>query len=125
MGDEVVNLNNIVKSFYRHSLILKTLHFKTKSYSVHKTTDKYLEKFADNYDNFMETAQGIFGKINLPDFDLKVPNVNEKNVIDLINYYIDDLHKLKFLETRYPELTNIKDELVGEAQRLKYLLSFI
>ena len=117
-------LDAILKLFFMHQLQLKMLHFQTKKYSVHKSIDTYLNTFADKFDKFMEVAQGIWGKISTRDMNITFNVLTDENVIKEIEDFIIILKKLDKYKENFPELSNIKDELVGDAQKLKYLLTF-
>jgi hypothetical protein len=76
-------------------------------------------------DKFLEIAQGIYGKITIKKYMLKGSSHTDENItkhldgmINLLRYNINDV-----LEN-YTDLINIRDELVGDLEQLKYLLSF-
>lgn len=116
--------NDILKIFFTHQFQLKTLHFQTKKYGAHKTIDKYLDEFSKTSDKFMEVAQGIVGKINVSKIDISFDTINDENCILHVQKFIDLIRTMEKLWEKYHELVNIQDEIIGNAQQLKYLLTF-
>jgi len=118
-------LNKLAMNLLNHQIVLKLFHFQTKLYGAHKASDTYLEKFSNTMDKFLEIAQGIYGKITIKKYMLKGSSHTDENItkhldgmINLLRYNINDV-----LEN-YTDLINIRDELVGDLEQLKYLLSF-
>jgi hypothetical protein len=122
---QVDSLNQLAINMFNHYIAMKLYHFQTENYSAHKTSDGYIEKFLELKDRFLEVAQGIYGKINLKKYDIKGSSHNDENIFNHINGYI------KYLNTSINEvlgdrtdLINIRDEMLSEANQLKYLLTF-
>lgn len=126
MNNKQEILDDLVQIFFIHSMKLKMLHFQTKKYSIHKSIDKYLDKYNDNFDKFMEIAQGILGK-----------KLQRNNIKIEFNCYIDDIDKIiqdldKYIDIlnnlnnvfKEQSLLNVRDDIVGNIQQLKYLLKF-
>ena len=118
-------LNEILLLFFTHHLELKMLHFQTKKYAVHKAVDVYLETFLENYDKFMEAAQGAVGRVSNKNVSIDFETLSDNNSTERIDKFIGLLRDVDESLKKYPELVNIKEEIIGEAQKLKYLLTFI
>lgn len=120
-------LEKLADVFFAHQIKIKMCHFQTSKYSVHKTLDKYLDTHYGLFDKFMETAQGNFGKLQHKKINISV-NVmdcdDSKSICDELDKYIELLRALDKPYSSFTELLNIRDELVGEAVQLKYLLTF-
>lgn len=111
-------------AFFKHQLQLKMYHFQTKSYGAHKASDAYLETFADKLDKFMEVAQGPFGRLNMQAITLNFSVVNDNTIQQELDDFIKLLKEWNETYLSYPELLNIRDEMVADAEQLKYLLTF-
>lgn len=109
--------------FTKHQVMMKLFHFQTKAYGGHKTSDAYLSKFLDNMDKFMEVAQGIYGRVDLKHFDICGDVVSDATITHYLtkfgNYLSDMTHHIKCTD-----LLNIRDEMLGEVNQFKYLLTF-
>lgn len=114
----------ILGTFFAHQIALKMLHFQTKIYSYHVIVDAYLQRFAINFDKFMEVLQGTH-PINLKKISLSVNLTDDESVkvhLDKIIFF------MRYLEidgeSLKPELQTIIDDMIGEIQQLKYLMKF-
>lgn len=108
--------------FFKHQIIIKMFHFQTSTYGAHKASDSYLEKFLDNYDKFMEVAQGIYGKLSINNININV-NVNNDQLKCHIKKFIDFLLAIDKIE-KDPGLLAIRDDMVNDANQFLYLLTF-
>ena len=113
-----------VKQFFKHQLQLKMFHFQTKGYGSHKASDEYLSKFEGNLDKFMEVAQGAFGRLNMKEMDLKFTIVDDNTIFTELDKFIKILRGYDEFLNKNTELLNIRDEIVSDAEQLKYLLTF-
>jgi hypothetical protein len=119
------SLNKVAMNLLNHQIVMKLFHFQTELYGAHKASDAYLEKFATTMDKFLEIAQGIYGRLTIKKFKLEGSSHSDDNImkhiegiINLLRTGIDDVLD------NYTDLINVRDELVGDAEQLKYLLSF-
>lgn len=126
-GDKNVmrSLNKVAMNLLNHQIVMKLFHFQTELYGAHKASDAYLEKFASTMDKFLEIAQGIYGRLTIKKFKLEGSSHTDENImkhiegiIMLLRTGIDDVLD------NYTDLINVRDELVGDAEQLKYLLTF-
>lgn len=123
--NQMINLNKLTMNLLNHQIVLKLFHFQTELYGAHKASDAYLEKFAQTMDKFLEIAQGIYGKITLKKYTLSGSSHSDENIIKHIDGMITLLReKIDDVLGEYTDLINIRDELVGDAEQLKYLLTF-
>jgi|LakMenE18May11ns_1017448.scaffolds.fasta_scaffold9206555_2 hypothetical protein len=113
-----------IKIFFKHQLQIKMLHFQTKNYGTHKATDSYLSNFEEKLDKFMEVAQGIFGKLSLQNIDIKIEIPTDNSISQDLDKFIITLKGYSKIISNYPELLNIRDEIVADAEQFKYLLTF-
>ena len=118
-------LNKVAMNMLNHQIILKLFHFQTTKYGAHKASDGYLEKYLQNMDKFLEVAQGVYGKLTLKKYTLSGTAHSDDNItkhLDGMNSYLRE--KINPILDNNTELINIRDELIGDIQQLKYLLTF-
>jgi len=126
-GDKNVmrSLNKIAMNLLNHQIVMKLFHFQTELYGAHKASDAYLEKFASTMDKFLEIAQGIYGRLTIKKFKLEGSSHTDENIMKHIEGIIMLLRtRIDDVLDNYTDLVNVRDELVGDAEQLKYLLSF-
>lgn len=129
------NFRTILGEFFTFTLYIKMLHWQTKSYALHKTTDALLVALDPLFDQFLESLQGeLDQRIELSsDLNFVVSNMNKATARD-INIFLTRFEK--FLSTdlksmirtvkvrNTTSLENIIDEILGEIQKTKYLITF-
>lgn len=130
------NYKTIVGEFFTFTLYIKMLHWQTASYAQHKTTDALLIALDPLFDQFMETLQGeLGGKLNISsDLNIVINNMNNLQPKEIISFLSNfELFLSKQLENiinssagivNKTSLLNIRDEILGEVQKTKYLLTF-
>ena len=126
-GDKNImrSLNKVAMNLLNHQIVMKLFHFQTELYGAHKASDSYLEKFAATMDKFLEIAQGIYGRLTIKKFKLEGSSHTDENIMKHIEGIITLLRtRIDDVLDNYTDLINVRDELVGDAEQLKYLLSF-
>ena len=120
-----ISLNRLCMNLLNHQIVMKLFHFQTQQYGAHKASDAYIEKYAGTLDKFLEVAQGIYGKVTLKKYSLAGSSHNDENIIKHINGMITYWRtKIDDILDNYTDLINIRDELIADADQLKYLLTF-
>ena len=123
--EKLASLNRVCMNLINHQVVMKLFHFQTDHYGSHKTSDAYIEKYSNTFDKFLEIAQGIYGKITLKKYSLVGSSHNDENIVKhlegMITYWRT---KMDDILGNYTDLINIRDELVGDAEQMKYLLTF-
>lgn len=123
--EKMIQLNKLTMNLLNHQIIMKLFHFQTTMYGAHKASDSYLSKFADTMDRFLEIAQGIYGKVTLKKYTLTGSAHTDENIVNHLEGMITLLReKINDILANYTDLINIRDELVGDIEQLKYLLTF-
>ena len=105
---------------------MRILHWQTMSYAEHKAFGKIYQNLTELIDNFVEVCMAKHGRpdfggeFNLPQYDYKTVNVDE-----YINSMIEFLISLDsvYQEQIDSDILNIRDEMLAEVNRLKYLLT--
>ena len=107
---------------------LKIYHWQTKgkgSYAQHQALGGAYDAFTESIDEFVEVFMGKYGRVQGP-FSIKLENYGEGNVekfVDgAIDYLINDLPNELDVK-KDTDLLNIRDEMLGSLNKLKYLLT--
>mgnify|MGYP000886633788 CR=1 FL=1 len=117
-------LEVILNSFFRHQLKIKMYHFQTQHYGAHKASDSYLGTFESNLDKFMEIGQGIVGKFNTKSISIKFDTLNDETINFELDKFVSTLRAFDEIMKGQTELLNLRDEMIGNAEQFKYLLTF-
>ena len=136
----------VMLSFFQIQNTIKFSHWRTKSYAEHKALDMFFGKFIDKMDEFIEIWQGKYGRIDVKgkNADMKVQKVNGDDLVRyldvLLGFFMGDKSKnckkykisgktdycgitiLDIVDKRDSDLLNLRDEIVGSINQLKYLL---
>lgn len=117
---------------------IKVFHWQTRSFSEHKALDTAYESLEESIDEFVETYQGVFGRVMAQSsFVLELVNhqhnqVNNgmedcpmSNVPSYISTYINYLKSFDQDPqiNQHSDLLNIRDEMLGALNQLQYLLT--
>jgi DNA-binding ferritin-like protein len=106
---------------------LRIFHWQTDSYAQHKAFGNAYESLSDLIDRLVEVHQGKYGRIVYTSpAGLEISNSEDLNVQDILTEVTD------YLTTNFNEIhdsvkdsdcLNIRDEIVAELNKLKYLLT--
>jgi hypothetical protein len=114
---------------------IKIFHWQTRSFAQHKSLDEAYSAIGGFIDEFVETYMGIFGRIYAQegDFNLQLTNIDyslegnglSNNMISFIDGAIEYLkgYSSDSQLRDKTDLLNIRDEMVGTLNQLKYLLT--
>jgi len=105
---------------------LKIHHWQTKSYAEHQALGGAYNEFSELIDEFVEVFMGKYGRIESKDgFKIELSNYKDIAAADFVDKYIDYLiNELpKSLEETDTDLFNIRDEMLAQLHKLKYLLT--
>jgi len=116
-----------VKRMLETTPVIRLYHWKTESRATHKATDHLLGTLTEIIDKYVETLMGKTNiKLKTSDYNtltVKTPENNqglEKYIHELINFLLE-IHKKLDLE-KDVDLTNLRDEMIGDLNRFLYLL---
>jgi hypothetical protein len=118
--------DKILKTFMTMSEQFRVLHWQTESFAQHKAYGKIYESLSDLADKFMEEYMGKYGRCY---FDggygsIRVYNINDMDIQKFVLHHIDIFNELnEHLDDEDTNLLNIRDEIIGELNQLKYLLT--
>ena len=116
----------IVSTFLGIQAQFKVLHWQTGSYSKHKAFDGIYEAFDGLIDTFMESYMGKYGRVALDGEDtFKLSNIGEMNIgefLDTLTQFLLSFNN-QLDDRKDSDLLNLRDEMLGEVNKLKYLLT--
>jgi DNA-binding ferritin-like protein len=121
-----MNIHTNVNFFLTLQAQLKIMHWQTKGYARHKALDETLGELNELVDTFIEEAMGKYGRFILENETktIKISNLNELEIKSFCNTSIEALNQYNGqFEDIDTNLFNIRDEMVGLFNKLKYLLT--
>ena len=118
---------SIVSTFLGVQSQFKVLHWQTQSYSKHNAYGGAYDSFSDLSDKFMEVYMGKYGRVALDGENdaIQLSNIGEMNVDEFVDTVVEFLCSLtnQLNDKRDSDLLNIRDEMLAEVNKLKYLLT--
>lgn len=117
-------MENIVDHLISYQQQFRILHWQTKSYARHKAYGKFYNSFGDLIDEFIETHMGKYGRIKTSG-QIEMSNMSDiqiKDYMEELEHFLISLTE-NYDQTRDSDLLNIRDEMLGEVNKLKYLLT--
>ena len=106
----------------------KILHWQTTSFSQHKSFDEIVSSLMENTDEFIETYMGKYGRVIAANtFNITLANYKDTDFMVLTDKYIGFLIGLNDMLDKSvdSDLLNIRDEILGSLNQLKYLLTLV
>ncbi len=101
---------------------IRIFHWQTKKYSRHKAFGKFYDAMDGLLDKFVEVYQGQVGRVAFNQtLDLK--NMDESVDLDEVLVRAINMLTNEIEEGTTSDLLNIRDEILGEINRLRYLLT--
>jgi len=104
----------------------KFLHWQTFGDAKHKAYGEIYDSLGDNIDKFVEIMMGKMGRIEMdPEFSIMFQDIKTLNIQDFLDGITEFLVSMvDHLDSRYDtDLLNIKDEMLGDINQLKYRLT--
>lgn len=106
----------------------KIFHWQTTSFSQHKSFDETVGNLISHIDEFIETYMGKYGRVIAANtFNLTLSNLSNADAVAATDNYINFLIGLstQLDSTKDSDLLNIRDEILGSLNKLKYLLTLV
>jgi hypothetical protein len=117
----------IVMTLVQIQAQFRILHWQTTSYARHNAYGRIYDELDGNIDDFVETLMGKQGRFELPQegADLKLFNLKTLEINSFIGTSLEFLLGLseKLDARKDSDLLNIRDEIMGNINQLKYLLT--
>jgi len=104
---------------------IKLYHWKTKSYSRHKATCKFLDLYNNNLDRLIETLMGAKDKRFYDNLTLNLESLEDKEAVDIVKKFRIFLQKdfPRLVDKKDTDILNIRDEILADVNRLLYLFT--
>jgi DNA-binding ferritin-like protein len=121
-----MNLNSNVNLFLGVHAQLKIFHWQTKGYARHNAFASTRDELDGLMDDFVEEAMGQYGRFVLDDETntIKLANLSELKPIEMAETICQALVQMtEQLDPQDTNLLNLRDEILGKFQKLKYLLT--
>jgi hypothetical protein len=116
--------SGIVSKLIQLQIQFKIFHWQTFSFAQHHAFGELYAALSESIDEFVETYQGAYGRFDFSGAGMGFVNLNSADFIAFINENIMVLQSWEryFSNT---DLLNIRDEILGSLNQLKYLLTLV
>ena len=118
-------MNEILQFLVSHTTQIRLYHWKTRSFSRHKATDKYLEKIEPIVDSIIESLQGG-REVRISDsFSATFVSLNDNNALEYLRncrVWIENQFPV-LLEENESDVLNLRDEILANLTRLMYVFT--
>ena len=118
-------------TFLETLIIIKLYHWKTFSYSTHKATDELYASLNEHMDSFIEVLLGksgertnLMNKKTIALIDVNSPDKFKERMYAFKKYLVALNHNQAIKQMTNSDLLNIRDEILGDINKLLYLLTF-
>lgn len=122
-----MKLSSKVQYFLEIQSQFKIMHWQTKGYARHNAFGSIYGTLDGLVDTFVEIAMGKFGRFVLEgnDKSLNLDNLQDINIVDFLQEIKRFLISLsnELDPNNDTDLINLKDEMLGEINKLAYLLT--
>ncbi len=106
---------------------INVYHWQAHSFARHKATDDVLDALDKTIDEYVETYMGKYGRprLNAKTNTVKIGNMADATAARFIKSCIAHLQGplVKRLKPTDTDLVNLRDEMLGELNKLLYLYS--
>ena len=118
--------SEIIKKLVEIQQQLRFLHWQTKSYAKHQAYGGIYSELDGLIDSFVETCMGKHGRPSYSGgYTLEGQDIDELSIQEFVDSSVSFLIGLteKYDGKVDTDLLNIRDEMLGEFNKLKYLLT--
>lgn len=119
-------MKSIMVKFIYFREQIKILHWQTSTYARHMAYDKFYNDMDDLVDSFIETYQGKYGRIMFDGSDniefKDSTSIKLKEFLESMTTFLT-VELASSLKNEDSDLLNIRDEMLGKLNTLKYLLT--
>jgi hypothetical protein len=106
---------------------IKLYHWQTHVFARHKATDDVIAALDTTIDEYVETYMGKYGRPRMTarTNTVRVQNITEKTAVRFIKAAIAHLQGplVKKLKPTDTDLVNLRDEMMGELNKILYLFT--
>ena len=115
---------NIIGPLIQLQQQLRIFHWQTKSHAEHEAFGKAYSGLDDLIDTFVETYMGIFGTAKpTVTYSITLQSYSDSNVQQTIDDYVLYLNSMSSEIPENTDLLNIRDEILGELNQIRYRLT--
>jgi DNA-binding ferritin-like protein len=121
-----MNLNSNINLFLGLQAQLRIFHWQTKGYARHNAFGVTYDTLEDLIDTFVEEAMGKYGRFILDDETntIQLANLKELKPEAMLDTIISALNQFsEQFDESDTNLLNVRDEMLGAINKLKYLLT--
>lgn len=118
-------MNEILEFLVGHTTQIRLYHWKTKSFSRHKATDKYLQKIEPIIDAVIESLQGGRETRIKDSFTSKFISLTDSTAVDYLKkcrVWLQDKFPI-LLKGNETDVLNMRDEILANLTRLMYVFT--
>jgi DNA-binding ferritin-like protein len=121
-----MNLNSNVNFLLSLQTQMKINHWQTKGFARHNAFGGFYDSLSGLIDTFVESAMGKYGRFTLDEETktIQLSNLSELDMKGLVNTVRESFVQMsEQLDPSDTDLLNIRDEMLGELNKLSYLLT--
>jgi DNA-binding ferritin-like protein len=121
-----MNLNSNVNFLLSLQIQMKINHWQTKGFARHNAFGGFYDSLSGLIDTFVESAMGKYGRFTLDEETktIQLSNLSELDMKGLVNTVRESFVQMsEQLDPSDTDLLNIRDEILGELNKLSYLLT--
>jgi DNA-binding ferritin-like protein len=121
-----MSINSNVNFLLGLQIQMKINHWQTKGYARHNAFGGFYDSLSDLIDTFVESAMGKYGRFTLDEETktIQLSNLSELDMKGMISTVRDAFVQMsEQLDPSDTDLLNIRDEMLGELNKLSYLLT--
>ncbi len=121
-----MNLNSNVNFLLSLQTQMKINHWQTKGFARHNAFGGFYDSLNGLIDTFVESAMGKYGRFTLDEETktIQLSNLSELDMKGLVNTVRESFVQMsEQLDPSDTDLLNIRDEMLGELNKLSYLLT--
>jgi DNA-binding ferritin-like protein len=121
-----MNLSSNINFLLSLQMQMKINHWQTKGFARHNAFGGFYDSLEDLIDTFVESAMGKYGRFVLDEESktLQLNNLSDLDMKGLVNTVRESFIQMsEQLDPTDTDLLNIRDEMLGELNKLSYLLT--
>lgn len=121
-----MNIDSNVNLFLGLHTQLKIFHWQTKGHARHTLFADIRDAFEDLMDEYVEQAMGQYGRFQLSDETrmITLSNLSDLKPTEMAETICQSLRQLtEQIDSQDTNLLNLRDEMLGLIQKMKYLLT--
>lgn len=115
---------NVITPLVQFQQQIRIFHWQSDTFAQHEAFGKLYESLDGLVDDFVESYMGVFGKSKpTTQFTFVLDPFTSENLAYVINDFEAYLKDMNYEIEEHTDLLNIRDSMLGEINKLKYLLT--